>query len=243
MFVRNAVVSYLKNEPKRLPGAQLWVSDLGRHPAGALDRIRTQEMKSFDTDVLQKMKMGAFCEALPREALRLEFPGVFFDFPLYDGLWTGRADVVIAPATASPVIVEVKTTSDRWWDYRDSLPRPGDICQVWMYGYLYHGLYGVWPQLVLYYQAWNQWAEFLIKPDDVILGEGWIQDRGEPARKEERWRRVAPNWLRLELEGLLAGEGEEPAGDPSWDYAEESYKRLERIYGGVADPFADWLKE
>lgn len=243
-LIHNTVHAALTNRPERKRDYSLWVSDMGRNPYGAIRRLLTGELEPFDYPTLMKMDGGAALEAftLRQVAEGLERP-VQTQFPLFNEIWSGYADLVIGHGSEEEVIIyDHKGSAGRWWDYRESLPRSADCCQVWMYGQLYFERFGVRPRLGLYYRGWGAWAEFEItaERDDggantYMLAAGHITDeKGTFESAVIRTRAVDPDLLRLELEelyhqatngGQLADLVSEPGG-PDWDYAENATRRL-----------------
>lgn len=230
MMIHTTVEKYLlaKNALKRRPDGMLWVSDLGNHPYKAMARIMGVEQTSFGVDVLNKMQQGNLLEPDTIECLRFSYPNVLTQFPLYNDVWSGYADAIIGhDELPSPVIVEHKGTSDKGFDYRQSLPRPAHVCQLWLYGELYRERYGVKPQLVLYYRSWSNYAEFQLEERNDFLNSYIMATGVVDGAYTERYVRVHPMSLRRELESWFARR-ELPSSDgaDSWDYAKESYDRL-----------------
>jgi hypothetical protein len=240
MIIHNAVHQALTNQPKRRIDRTLWVSDIGRNPYGALKRLLTGEMEPFDYPTLLKMDGGNALEAftLRQVAENISRP-VVTQFPLFDDIWSGYADLVIGHGSDDVIIYDHKGSAGQWWDYKASLPRTADCLQVWMYGQLYEAAYGVTPRLGLYYRGWGCWAEFEIKGilDDrletSLLAIGNITDeKGKTVQMVDRERHVNPFWLRKNLEdgyGLVTNgkmtlreiELMAPTGGrPDWDWAE-----------------------
>ncbi len=225
-MIHEAVESYLlaKNSLKRRNDGMLWVSDLGNHPYKAMARVLGIDLPGFEVSVLNKMQQGNLLEPDTVECLRFGYPNVLTQFPLYNDLWSGYADMVIGHNTmARPTIVEHKGTSDKYFDYKQSLPRSAHVCQLWMYGQLYRARYGHGADLVLYYRSWSNYAEFSL---DVSMGRvvatGTVD--GAPVART-LW--IDPHPLRLELEEYYERqELPSPDGSDSWNYAEDAYERL-----------------
>lgn len=250
LLIHEAVEAALMNEPERKMDRQLWVSDLGKNPYHAFKRLLTGKMDTFDLPTRLKMDGGNALEAvtLRQVAENISRP-IRTQFPLFNDIWTGYADLVIGHGSPDVIIYDHKGAAGKWWDYKWSLPRESDCCQVWMYGQLYKEMYGIEPQLGLYYRGWGTWAEFrlsfklIAKRGNVyaIEADGYVtSDKGDPL-PQTRYRMVNPAWLRAELEsgfGLIESgkltiddvQKMEPSG-PDWDYATDSYERLEAIYG------------
>lgn len=241
-IIHDAVHRALTNQPKRKIDQALWCSDIGRNPYGALKRLLTGEMEPFDYPTLLKMDGGNALEAFTlRQAAENIGRNVNIQFPLFDDIWSGYADLVIGHGSDDVWIYDHKGAAGKWWDYRESLPRTADCLQVWLYGQLYEATYGIKPRLGLYYRGWGCWAEFEIEVElgarlgQFILVTGQVTDeKGESVRDVVRARDVNPFWLREHLEGEyrtaigggLSVEELGPAPDgPDWDYAEQYCER------------------
>lgn len=225
-MIRQAFERGFTNQPKRKLTTDLWVSDLGNHPAKAMARILNGEQEEFTVEVKEKMQFGNVLEADTAAMLahNLSSP-MIAQFPLYNNIWSGYADLVIDHLSDRVTILEHKVTGDKWWDYKGSLPRAAHVCQLWLYGRLYEENYGIRPRLILYYRAFGHYAELELSEErHRIVAEGIID--GEPVH---RYRLVAPDLLREELEQYHLAR-EMPAATEaelkSWDYAEEAYSRL-----------------
>ncbi|MCB0197949.1 MAG: hypothetical protein KDJ65_38745 [Anaerolineae bacterium] len=241
-LIHTAVHKALTERPSRRYDDMLWVSDLGRNPYGALRRILTGELEPFDFPTHLKMDGGNALEAftLRQVAENLERP-VQTQFPLFDDIWTGYADLVIGHGTDDVIIYDHKGSCGKWWDYKASLPRTADCCQVWLYGQLYYKQYGVKPRLGLYYRGWGAWAEFEIEMvgvcDYAIKATGYVTDeKGITENAVTRIREADPFLLCDEIETLYLRvksgdltevdlEAMAPDG-PDWDYAEDTTRRL-----------------
>lgn len=225
MLVRNAVERYVSS-PARKESGLLYVSDLGAHPYKAMARILNGETAEFDTETRIKMNYGNAFEAETLRALQYEHAKVQTQFPLFNDMWSGYADFVIGHGESYPVIIEHKATGDKWFDYKESLPRAAHLCQLWMYGQLYQETYGITPALALYYAAWGCYAEFQVSEDEdqgLIIANGRIN--GALAR---RLRIINPTGLRRELEHYFKTCALPPSdGADNWDYAETAYSRLQ----------------
>lgn len=245
-LIHNAVRAALMNRPERKPNNSLWVSDLGRNPYSTVRRLLTGEPEPFDYATALKMDGGAALESftLQQIAQNLDRP-IQTQFPLFSSVWTGYADLVIGHGSEDVIIYDHKGSCGRWWDYKESLPRSADCCQVWMYGQLYFERFGVWPRLGLYYRGWGTWADFEVREIEAAGGGIYLEaaghitdEKGEAEYVVTRSRAVNPYWLRLELEDLhrLAMNGiplddlvTDPGG-PDWDYAENATRRLSQTH-------------
>lgn len=242
-LIHTAVHAALTERPIRRLDNSLWVSDLGRNPYAATRRMLLGELKPFDYPTLMKMDGGSALEdyTLRQAAENLERP-VKTQFPLFNAIWSGYADLIIGHGSDDVIIYDHKGSAGKWWDYRESLPRTSDCCQVWMYGQLYRSLYGIDPQLGLYYRGWGCWGEFQIERIETEAGfhlqaRGVVTDeKGATENEVIRVRNVDPALLRDELEDVYhqielneisVDELEAMAPDgPDWDYAENAMERL-----------------
>ncbi len=243
-MIHNAVCAALTSAPKRRLNNVLWVSDLGKNPYSAVKRLLTGELEPFDYTALMRMDGGNALEAatLRQVAENLERP-IRTQVPLFDDIWSGYADLVIGHGTDDVIIYDHKATAGKWWDYKESLPRVTDCCQVWLYGELYNQMYGVKPRLGLYYRGWGTWGEFKIETDgddDIqqkLVASGCITgEKGGEAIPVIRPRSANPRLLRVELQGYYERisngsmtieemEALNPNGS-DWDYAVNASSQL-----------------
>ena len=246
-LLHNAVFKALTERPARRNDTVLWVSDLGRNPYTTVRRLLTGELEPFDYPTQLKMDGGNAIEAftLRQVAENLGRP-IQTQFPLFNDIWVGYADLVIGHGTEDVIIYDHKASCGKWWDYKGVLPRSADCCQVWQYGQLYRDRFGVEPRLGLYYRGWGAWGEFQIEVVTPPDGKSYIQatgivtdEKGLEEYEVVRIRYVDPTLLRNELEMsyVLVKEGQlttddleamAPAG-PDWDYAEDATERLRAI--------------
>ena len=231
MLVRPALEKHLTTRTHRKIQSELWVSDLGSHPAKAMGRILHGQTPDFGIDTLNKMQLGNVLEADTIEAIQFSHPHVLTQFPLHDDTWSGYADAVVGHLGGGiPTIIEHKATGDKWFDYKESLPRDTHVCQLWLYGWLYEKMYGIQPELRLYYRSWGGWAEFEILKDeagDYMVAVGYVN--GDLV---ERQRAIAPNLLRHELEEIFQAKKmpDIPIDPNTWDYASERLPALIAMY-------------
>jgi hypothetical protein len=196
--------SLLSQVAKRQDG-QLWVSDLGYHPAKAMNRILNGKRDEFPLGTLDVMEDGNMYEANTAHRIMRFYPGsIHTNMPLWNDVWSGYADMVLNHGTDSPVIVEHKATDGAYWaKARDDDPgksyapvKSTHVCQLWLYGELYRETYGVQPKLILFYRAWKHYCEVEVKPS-----EAGVLVQGEMDRKPfERFLLIYPHDLRIELE-------------------------------------------
>lgn len=220
-MIQQAVDEFLGSQPARKESGLLYVSDLGAHPYKAMARILKGETAVFDTPTRLKMAQGSAYEDVTLQALRYAHRGVQTQFPLYNEMWSGYADFVVGHGTQNVTIIEHKGTGDKWFDYKQSLPRSAHVCQLWMYGYLYEAMYHVKPKLILYYAAWGIQAEFEVFPNGVTSFAGMVASGFLNGQRVERIRVVAPDLLRQELEYYFETRTlPDSNGADDWDYAE-----------------------
>lgn len=159
--------SLLEQPVKRMDGF-LWVSDLGYHPAKAMGRILNGERIEFPLPTLDAMQNGNMYEADTISRLTRFFPGtVHTQFPLFNDIWSGYADIVLNHGTDNPIIVEHKATDSAYWarPYQNdpgksySPVKANHISQLFQYGELYEEKFGIKPKLVLIYRAWKHTCE------------------------------------------------------------------------------------
>ena len=184
----------------------------------------------FDISTKEKMHLGHVLEADTITAVAHILGQAITQFPLYNDIWSGYADLILGHHTPHPIIVEHKATGDRWWDYKESLPRSTHLCQLWLYGQLYEEQFDIKPTLVLYYRSWDHYAEFTIDVDEEqVIAKGIMDDVSL-----RRYRSIAPTLLRQELEQYYISKQRPdtlPEDLSTWTYAEDSYLRLKRGQG------------
>lgn len=216
--------------PERRPEeTRLFVSELGRNPFFMIQRLQGQAEK-FDVPTLIKMDNGKAMELATVASLQERLPRpAIAQHPLFDHLWAGYADLLLPRHMGTrAMVVEIKSVGN-WWDYKESLPRPADICQVWLYGQLYQEMTGEeFPDLKIFYRGWGTYAEFDLELDrdrHGVWGKGMITDKkGESEEYVERWRLVWPEWLKVEMEyhfgeWMIGDATVEDPGGPDWDFA------------------------
>lgn len=243
-IIHNAIYESITSDPPRRIDGMLWASDLGKNPYFVAKRLLARQLDPFDYPTQIKMSNGNALEEITLEQIAQNTARpMWTQFPVYNELWTGYADVVLGHGSDLVDICDIKATSDKWWDYKGTLPRTGHVLQVWKYGQLYEAMYGVKPRLRLYYRGWGCWAEFEIKAGAAGLAcMGHVtDDKGLSTGNEEtRLRYVDPHFLEAELERVASYVNGfkrpvdferamaalkrdlgiyEPDG-PDWDYAE-----------------------
>ena len=243
MIIRNAYLRAVAAEPARKTDKGLWVSDLGRHPRNAMNRILHGAFPSFDEATKEKMALGSAYETELVEKLGYSFAGTHKQFPLFNGLWSGYADFVIGHGTDRPIIVECKSTDNKWWDtmkpvgdykaekftQKASIIKASYVCQLWQYGQLYYESFRVMPKLLLYIRSWGKYLECEVglsapaEKTSSIAVCGW--------KDGERFNSVvpvAPILLRQEIERWFNAQQLPPddALVDSWEYAEYASAKL-----------------
>lgn len=153
-----------KHRAKIYPGTPpLYVSELGYCPRKTILRVAGVEGEPFPARVQEAMSLGVAYEDDTLKCLmhsniwRIETQTSLRSEP-----WSGKIDFLVHRDNATPLIVEHKATGDKWWDYGYNLPKLQYVYQAAAYGVLYEQLFGVVPEVVLYYRSWSNWAEFVI---------------------------------------------------------------------------------
>ena len=227
--VRESINQSYRMSPGKRPDGMLWVSDLGNHPAKAMRRIVEGYREEFDVPTHDKMSAGV---ALEGDTIQ-RFVSVNGDsipqFPLFDNIWSGYADLVHCHGSALPRIIEHKGVSSYVFKMApEKLVKSTHVCQLWLYGQLYRDTYGVMPLLTLYYRGWGDYCEVDLEetgPGHVRV-LGCVNDR--PVDFVTPYR---PQRLRDEIEACyragVVPSSEEVRGDVNgWTYAEDSAERL-----------------
>ncbi len=216
--IQAALEAAAMEAPERRVDRYLWISDIGKNPYSAIKRLITGELDPFDYATRQKMENGTALEIHNLARIQGQMSAkTWTQVPVFNRMWSGYADLVIS-AKPAPIIYDHKASGGRWWDYKDSLPRAGDCCQVWLYGQIMDeesGIQGLPRDTRLYYHGWGGWAEFRIafgmiprEPDTFnqathepgLICYGWITgDKGGEPKQVTRYRRVNPVHLRREL--------------------------------------------
>lgn len=248
-IIHNAVHFALTERPQRRSGKDVWVSDMGKNPYFLAKRLLTGGLEEFDYPTLLKMDNGVAFEGATISEIGHGLEDgltMITQFPLFDDVWSGYADIVLGHKTDTVYIYDIKGSAGQWWDYKESFPRATDCLQVWKYGELYYAKYGVKPTLGLYYRGWGTWAEFHIKEASYGLAAiGHVTNsKGEGVASVTRPRFVAPQFLSDELEAVYSaimadGDGlgpglieqlglRDPEG-PDWDYAERRTEEFRTI--------------
>lgn len=268
-YFMEALKAAILDQPDRRLDNMLWVSDIGYNPHGAVRRLMLGELEPFDYATELKMKGGQALEDwnVPAAQSQLGLRSRT-NVPIFNDLWSGYMDLVLTlPQDSGLIVYDHKGAAGRWWDYRGSLPRVSDCCQVLLYADMLRESLGQDQVPVysrLYYHGWGTFADWRVKfgiiPDPNlghvpgIIAEGIItDDKGQKISQETRYRRVNPWTLRAELETLygrvMAGsisieelESMNPNG-PDWDYAENAYQRLRETYGDDLNRWPDVMED
>lgn len=193
MIVYPAIVSDLEREPYPPRETILWGSDMGSCVRKAILRTRAEPVSlPFSASALGYMQAGNMWEAETLRALQKAYPGIVTQLELRTDLWSCKCDFVIGHNTGDPIIVEHKATGDKWWNYKNGLPKPEHIGQLWLYGNLYTQKFGIVPKLVLFYRSWGHYAEYAIGQDGRNIVAAGEMD-GTPVSKvlpiePDRWK-------------------------------------------------------
>lgn len=236
--IRDAHMARLHAKPEQKPSKQMYVSSFGFHPLKALGRFQYGMIDAdhFNDKMKAKMESGKVLERTTYDSLNYAFPLVTRELPVWDNHWSGSIDFVLNHNYSGLVtLIENKATSPKGFDFKKSFPRSKDICQLWLYGELYKAQFNRSPEdieLRLYYDAWGDYAEFVIKFNGKLF-EIHGDVNGKLVYREKY---IRPDLLRREVEEYYDAALYEPLHHPSdldpnsWDYAEESYNYLVKKY-------------
>lgn len=146
----------------------LWPSDVAKCHRAAILRVTGIPGRSlFSTQSLNYMNSGVIQEAETGNALRHVYNNRLTEqLELRYQMWSGKVDFAIDVDKAKPILIEHKMTSEKHWDNdaKTELPKREHVGQVMTYYWLYKNIYGVEPQVILYYYAWGNYAEFILSP-------------------------------------------------------------------------------
>jgi hypothetical protein len=243
MIIRNAYLRAVAADPARKTDKGLWVSDLGRHPRGAMNRVLHGEMMAFDEATKEKMNLGNAYEAELVERLSYSFTGTHKQFPLFNGIWSGYADFVIGHGTDRPIIVECKSTDNKWWDtmkpvgdykaekftQKASIVRASYVTQLLQYGFLYQEMFKIAPKLILYIRSWGKYIECEVALSEPAKATSQVAVCGwKDGEKFNSVVPVAPILLRQEIERWFNAQQLPPDDGlvDSWEYAEYASAKL-----------------
>lgn len=182
-------------QPERRPNWALNVTDLGSNSQFVLDRLNGVKPAPLGTDVSLKMASGIALEkdTIERIMSRGGFGSYQANFPLFNALWSGMADLVVDHGGRIPTILEHKATGNEYV----AVPKDAHVYQILMYGELYAEMFGVQPDLFLIYRGWDWTAEF-----QLSLSNGVIYWRGDDAADWSRKSHLDLAVERTRLEGL-----------------------------------------
>ena len=145
---------------KRKSKPALWPSDLLNCKRKAAHHlIGSEPTLSFSYSSLNYMDGGNVLEDSTARALKHVY-NAKQNVTLRNGVWSGKADFIIDFKGKNPVIIEHKATGENKFKDKKQLPKREHVAQLALYGHLYKQLYGVSPELVLYYMGWGCFAEF-----------------------------------------------------------------------------------
>jgi hypothetical protein len=150
----------------------LWPTDVGQacHRKAIIRASGGRGADTFTTAGLDYMNAGSVYEAETANILRHVYGDALTEqIILKYKMWSGKADFGLHIGTDHPIIIEHKVTSEKNWDTDayTPLPKHEHIGQAMTYHWLYEMLYGVQPQIILFYKAWGNFAEF-----DLSLQDG-----------------------------------------------------------------------
>jgi hypothetical protein len=160
--VRRAAYEQDQQERAQRP-ERLHPSACGGCPRKALLHARKTQATAPDALARERMRLGTLYETDTATALRTALGDRLTEqVTLQTDIWDGTCDFVIDHGTDHPVLIEHKAQGDKWWDYREALPRRDHLIQLGLYARLYEQLFDARPQGILYYASWGLWAEFAV---------------------------------------------------------------------------------
>jgi hypothetical protein len=200
--IREALIKALYMNPQRPRRGKpkLYPSDAGSCNRKIMLRVMGAKSTEFPQAALEAMQNGIHYEDDSLNLLKRVYGenGVVTQLALQTDYWSGKADFVLNHQTADAIIVEHKATGGKWFDYNKKFPEEKHVIQLALYEDIYEKDHGFKPKLILYYRAWGNWAEFVIKPEaDKILVNGWVN--GEERNRELD---ISITKLRRKLEAL-----------------------------------------
>lgn len=164
VIVRPAVAKSL--EPKEYRGSTLlWASEIGGCPRKSLFRILGfKSEKEFPLELLEKFQFGKVLEDDTGRMLKEMYGNRLTNqLELRTKVWSGKCDWGLDVGRQNPILIEHKATGSKWWGKYESPPQDSHLAQLILYGQLYEEKYGIKPRLVLYYRAWSNWAELVLR--------------------------------------------------------------------------------
>ena len=164
LIVRKAIEENLSLERKYKSTSQaLWCSDIGSCPRKAMLRVLGyEEERKPPVSLKEKFRFGILFEDDTGRILKEKYGNLFQDqLRLENKIWHGNVDFYLE--LSPPTLIEHKATGSKWWGKYGSPPTESHIAQLILYGQLYEELYDTKPTLILYYRAWNNWAELKLE--------------------------------------------------------------------------------
>ncbi len=166
MIVRKAIEENLttKQYPPRKQ-SHLWVSAIGGCPRSAIFSLLGHKKETeFPLSLLEKFRFGNVLEDDTGKALKKKYNRDLTDqVVLKTKVWSGKCDWGIHINKQDPILIEHKATGSKYWGKYGSPPTESHVAQLVLYGQLYKEIFNVAPLLVLYYRAWNNWAELILE--------------------------------------------------------------------------------
>lgn len=171
--IKNALDSAIMVERPYTPSgkARLYPSEAGTCSRQTILRINDAPKGKFPLNAMWAMEDGKAYEDDTLMLLKRHYGefNIIDQLPLQNDYWSGKADFVINHKTDKAIIVEHKATGQKWWDYQGKLPERKHVIQLALYKQMYFDKYGFYPELRLFYRAWQCWAEFLIIPRETTI--------------------------------------------------------------------------
>jgi len=165
MIVRKAIEEALKPKPRNYKQTHLWVSAIGSCPRSAIFSLLGYKKETeFPISLLEKFRFGNVLEDDTGKALQEKYNKNLTDqVILKNKIWSGKCDWGININSQNPILIEHKATGSKYWKMYGTPPNESHIAQLILYGQLYEELYNAKPTLILYYRAWNNWAELILE--------------------------------------------------------------------------------
>jgi len=174
---------YSAPRPSHKGSGRISVSSFGRCVRSVMLGVVGTPAPDFAPHIREVMDLGVSYENSTRAVLNARYGvAIRSDIPIGNDIWSGRMDFLLQLDKQKPTIIEHKATGDKYFDFNLELPKWEHVCQAWMYGQLYQEQYRVRPRVVLYYRAWNSYAELELCEGELSgFAEGNVN--GSPARR------------------------------------------------------------
>ena len=204
-MIYKAITDYVERDDGYRPSGRkprLWAGDVGYCTRRAIMRIQGWT-KTVDFDLVSKIRMkgGVMWEAETGKALKYTYgaDNVNDQLSLGTVLWSGKVDFVLFHGTPDATLIEHKATGDKWWNYKNGLPKDPHLLQLLRYYQMYQDEFDNIPKLILFYRSWGHYAEFEIHP--VSVTDQYIKIRYNAMMDDEHkqgWKKIPHNTQTLE---------------------------------------------